>query len=189
MKQFFTINAEMGKKLPIVNSLRLLTIAVLLLAFASCNDSDNMDNAWQDANTEAYNAITKNPEYKALKTETGPTGVYYKVINSGEGTEHPLQTSSVKVLYKGSYYDGTVFDLGSSLNWVPSEFYLGSGGTIRGFSFALQNMVVGDKWEVWIPYYLGYGATDYYSGYTLVMKGNTTLVFDLELVSITQFPK
>ncbi|MDR3218456.1 MAG: FKBP-type peptidyl-prolyl cis-trans isomerase [Dysgonamonadaceae bacterium] len=189
MKRLFIIHTETGKKLSIVYALRLLAIAVLLLPFASCNDSDEADNAWRDANTEAYKKITTNPEYKALKTETGPSGVYYKVIKTGEGTEHPLQTSTVKVLYKGSYYDGSVFDLGSSLNGVPSEFYLGGGATVRGFSFALQNMVVGDKWEVWIPDYLGYGETDYYSGYTLMMKGGTTLVFDVELVSITQFPK
>jgi len=165
-----------------------------ILAFSSCKKNDDLE-VWREANTNAYNEIAKNPLYKALSTETGPTGVYYKVIKSGTGTEHPFQTSFVKVLYKGTYYDGSVFDAGTSGNDMPIEFDLTGQNIIRGFSFALQNMVIGDKWEIWIPYYLGYGAagytiTDYYyySTQTLI-KGYTTLVFEIELVSITQYPK
>ena len=170
----------------------LLIISASIGIFGACNKKNDDIEAWQEANTNAYEAITKNPEYKALHTSTGPEGVYYKVIKSGTGIESPIQTSKVKVLYKGTYYDGSVFDAGSSGNNIPVEFTTGS--TVRGFSFALQNMVVGDKWEIWIPYYLGYGAagytvSDYYSySYQTIIKGYTTLVFEVELVSITQYP-
>ena len=169
------------------NLFYLLTFTATILSFNACKDNSDID-AWREANISAYQAITRNWEYRELKTETGPTGVYYKVIKSGTGTEYPIQTSKVKVLYKGSFYEGTVFDPGTSGNDVPVEFFLTS--TVRGFSFAVQNMVVGDKWEIWIPYYLGYGIDgqyDYYSGRTLI-KGYTTLVFEVELVSITQYP-
>jgi len=175
------------------NVLNLFIIFTFLLSFSACSHNSS-DDTWREANTSAYEAITKNPDYKALLTETGPTGVYYKVIQSGTGTEHPLQTSKVKVLYKGTYYDGTVFDAGSSNSDVPVEFSLSGQSTIRGFSFAIQQMVVGDKWEIWIPYYLGYGATGYqvtdpytYTYQTLI-KGYTTLVFEIELASITLYP-
>jgi len=166
----------------------ILSFAVLLFTFIACN-KDNEINDWREANTKAYEAITKNSNYRELKTETGPSGVFFKIIKSGTGTEYPLQTSKVKVFYKGSYYDGTVFDKGSSLNDVPVEFP--TKDTVRGFSFALQNMVVGDKWEIWIPYYLGYGANGHYDSYTylLLIKGYTTLIFEVELLSITQYPK
>jgi FKBP-type peptidyl-prolyl cis-trans isomerase len=166
----------------------LLALLVLLSPFASCNDDDKTDEAWRDANVEAYNKITKDTNFKELRTATGPSGVYYKVIKTGSGTEYPIQTSNVKVLYKGVYYEGTVFDPGSSVSKVPTEIPLGS--CVRGFSFALQNMVVGDKWEIWIPYYLGYGATgkiDSYYG-TVLLKGYSTLVFEVELVEINQYP-
>ncbi|GHT83835.1 hypothetical protein FACS18947_0240 [Bacteroidia bacterium] len=168
--------------------LHLITCAVLLFSFAACKDDDKVDEAWRDANIEAYNKLTKDSSFKELKTETGPSGVYYKVIKNGEGTEYPIQTSSVKVLYKGTYYNGTVFDAGSGGNDVPIEF--STNNTVRGFGFALQNMVVGDKWEICIPYHLGYGASGYVDSYygTVYIKGYTTLFFEVELVEINQHP-
>ncbi|MCL1934004.1 MAG: FKBP-type peptidyl-prolyl cis-trans isomerase [Candidatus Azobacteroides sp.] len=170
------------------NLLYLFIISALFVSFGACKNDDKADDAWREANTDAYEAITKNPAYQALQTETGPTGVYYKVIQSGTGTEYPLQTSNVEVLYKGTYYDGTVFDSGTSGSGVPMELSLGS--LIRGFSFALQNMTVGDKWEIWVPYYLGYGESGYYNSSTgqTIIQGYTTLVFEVELVSITLYP-
>ena len=169
--------------------LNILSLIVLIASFHACKD-DNDTDIWREKNLNAYEAVTKNPDFHALQTETGPSGVYYKIIKTGTGTEYPLQTSNVKVLYKGTYYDGTVFDYGSSLNEIPVEFSLAGQNLIRGFSFALQQMVVGDRWEIWIPYFLGYGANGYYDSYSyqLIVKGYTTLIFEVELVSITQYP-
>jgi len=175
------------------NLLYFLIISTIIVSFSACNKNDSLD-AWRVANTNAYDAITKDPNYQALQTETGPSGVYYKVIQSGTGTEYPLQTSKVKVFYKGTYYDGTVFDSGTGDSEAPTEFSLSGQSLIRGFSFTLQNMVVGDKWEICIPYFLGYGATGYQvtDPYTYitqtVIKGYTTLIFTVELVSINQYP-
>jgi len=171
------------------NLLFLLCITALGISFHSCNNG-NSSSAWKNANMNAYDAITKNPDYSEVLTASGPTGVYKKVINSGTGTEYPFQTSKVKVLYQVTYYDGTTFDVGTSQSNTPAEFSLGGQSVVRGFSFALQQMVVGDKWEIWVPYYLGYGASDYYdpTTYQLVCKGYTTLIFQVELVSITEYP-
>ena len=168
----------------------LLILVFVAFSYISCNDS-TIDEAWKDANWKAYEAIKADLEYRDVrsisKNQTGPLGVYFKVVNKGTETEHPIETSKVSVLYHGYYYDETVFDAGSSGNGLPVEFI--TGETVRGFSFALQNMVVGDKWKICIPYYLGYGAagrTDNYGN--IVFKGYTTLFFDVELVSITQYP-
>jgi len=167
----------------------LLTIAALSISFSACNKSDST-TVWKDANVNAYNAMTKTQGYTEIQVATGPSGVYKKVLNSGTGTEHPLQTSKVKVLYQGTYYDGTIFDAGNIQSNAPVEFSLAGQSVVRGFSFALQQMVVGDKWEIWIPYYLGYGSSDYVSPttYQVICKAYTTLVFQVELVSITQYP-
>ena len=176
-----------------MKNLIYLTLSIFVaFSFASCNDN-KIDEAWKDANLDAYNKITKDPGYKDIRTTfhliggTGPLGVYFKEIKKGTGTERPFQTSKVKVLYYGYYYDETKFDAGSSGNNVPVEF--STTETVRGFSYALQNMVVGDHWKICIPYYLGYGAggrTDSYGN--VLLKGYTTLFFDVELVSITQYP-
>ena len=159
-----------------------LLISLISFSFATCSDDDN-DKEWKKANEDAYNAIAANPDYTELQTESGPSGVFYKVLpnDKPQGTEHPLHTSRVRVLYKGMYYDGSVFDAGTGDREVPAE--LSTAGTVRGFSFALQNMVVGDKWEIWIPWHLGYGNVG-----QSVIKGYTTLVFEVELVEIIQHP-
>jgi len=171
------------------NLLFVLIITALTVSFTACG-GDNSSNVWRNANIAAYDSITKVPGYSEILTPTGPTGVYRKVLNSGTGTEYPLQTSNVKVLYEGTYYDGTIFDVGTSQSNAPVEFSLGGQSVVRGFSFALQQMVVGDKWEIWIPYYLGYGSSDYMdpNTYQIICKAYTTLVFQVELVSITQYP-
>jgi FKBP-type peptidyl-prolyl cis-trans isomerase len=168
----------------------LILFLFIAFSFASCND-DKIDEAWKDANWEVYTAIRTNPEYTDIRSvsqnETGPTGVYYKELKKGTGTEHPLQTSAVTVLYSGKYYNGIYFDAGTSNN-IPISFSVAS--TVRGFSFALQNMVVGDKWEIVIPYYLGYGTSGSYNTitYQTEIPGYTTLFFEVELVSITTYP-
>ncbi|MBR5847956.1 MAG: FKBP-type peptidyl-prolyl cis-trans isomerase, partial [Bacteroidaceae bacterium] len=52
-------------------------------------------------------------------------------------------------------------------------------GLIEGFSIALQNMRVGDRWVVYIPQELGYGRRA--SG---PIPGCATLIFEIELLSI-----
>jgi peptidylprolyl isomerase/FKBP-type peptidyl-prolyl cis-trans isomerase FklB len=54
-------------------------------------------------------------------------------------------------------------------------------GVVDGFSTALQHMQVGDKWEIWIPWKLGYGESGNNS-----IQGYTTLVFEIELVAIVE---
>ena len=197
------------------NLFYLLLFAVLFVSFSGCKNNDNVDEAWRTANANAYDAITKNPAYHPIQTDdnTGPSGVYYKDIStipdSLKGTVYPLQTSDVKILYKVTYCDSTVLDAGTSLNKVPIKIpvydalgYTAGYGygpiyyglyqtpTPRGFSFALQHMVVGDKWEIWIPYYLAHGAIGLInSNYQTVIKGYTTLIFTVELVGITEYPK
>ena len=63
--------------------------------------------------------------------------------------------NTVKVHYKGSLEDGSVFD--SSENREPLEFTLGSGQIIPGFEKAVQGMSTGDSTEVKIQSDQAYG--------------------------------
>lgn len=103
-------------------------------------------------------------------------GVLYKVIQSGDaGTPHPLCNSVVTVHYSGRTINGKVFD--SSRGGVAPAFRLSD--LIEGWVIALQHMVVGDKWEIYIPAELGYGR---YSQPGI--PGGSTLIFDIELLGI-----
>lgn len=160
----------------------LLFVSVFAFSFIGCDDKDD-DNEWRDLNIAAYNKIVSNSEYSHVTVPEGPTGTYRKIINKGNGTEYPINTSKVKVYYKGYLYDGTVFDNGTSITERPAEFELGGSSVVRGFSVAIQNMVVGDKWEIVIPYHLGYGTSKYGS-----IPGYTTLFFEVELLEIDRYP-
>lgn len=63
--------------------------------------------------------------------------------------------SVVKVHYRGTLEDGTVFD--SSLGREPLEFTIGAGTMIPGFENAVRGMEVGQKKTVTIPADEAYG--------------------------------
>ena len=168
----------------------LLLVSLVSFGFFSCNEKED-NTEWREANIAAYEKIAMDPSYELLKGEPGsPLGVYYKEVKKGDGQLYPIQTSKVKALYKGSYYDKSVFDAGSSVNEVPLDITLnGYPIPVRGLSTAMQTMVVGDKWEIVVPYYLGYGAADTYDDYgRMVMRGYTTLFFEIELLEIELHP-
>ena len=62
---------------------------------------------------------------------------------------------TVKVHYKGTLTDGTLFD--SSEKREPLEFKVGEGMVIHGFDNALIDMQVGDQKTVNIPVLEAYG--------------------------------
>ncbi len=62
---------------------------------------------------------------------------------------------NVKVHYKGTLADGTVFD--SSEGREPLEFVVGSGQVIQGFDEALVGMSTGESKVVEIPVDKAYG--------------------------------
>lgn len=106
-----------------------------------------------------------------------PSGLQYKIITQGNG-EKPTISDKVKVHYKGSFIDGTVFD-SSIERGEPLTFGLDS--VIKGWTEVLQLMPVGSKWEVYIPYDLAYGEAD-----RGTIKPYSNLIFEIELLEIVK---
>lgn len=67
-----------------------------------------------------------------------------------------LPGSTVKVHYKGTLNDGSVFD--SSEGRDPIEFQVGAGQVIPGFDAAIQQMEAGGNQTITIPSAEAYGA-------------------------------
>jgi|NGEPerStandDraft_6_1074524.scaffolds.fasta_scaffold02192_6 FKBP-type peptidyl-prolyl cis-trans isomerase len=105
-----------------------------------------------------------------------PTGFLYKEIKAGTGAS-PKATDKVKVHYRGTLTDGTVFD--SSIDrGEPVTFPL--TGVIPCWTQGLQLMKTGGKARLVCPSELAYGD----AGSPPKIKGGATLVFEVELISI-----
>lgn len=104
------------------------------------------------------------------------SGIQYEVLTAAEGAK-PKATDTVKVHYHGTLIDGTVFD-SSVERGEPATFPLNR--VIKGWTEGVQLMSVGSKFRFHIPSELAYGARA--TGDKI--KANSTLIFDVELLSI-----
>ncbi len=109
---------------------------------------------------------------------TTASGLQYKVLHEGTGTEHPLSTDKVTVHYHGTLIDGTVFD-SSIERGEPIAF--GLNQVIPGWTEGVQLMVIGEKTRFFIPSKLAYGNRS--AG---KIKPGSSLVFDVELIGINK---
>lgn len=105
-----------------------------------------------------------------------PKGIYYKVLAEGkQDGRHPSPRSIITAHYTGKTIDGKPFD--SSRGGAPLAIRLCD--LIDGWIIALQQMCVGDKWEVYIPAEMGYGRFSQPG-----IPGGSTLIFEIELLGI-----
>jgi len=113
---------------------------------------------------------------KREEVDITETGLQYEVLASGDG-ESPAESSTVRVHYHGTLVDGTVFD--SSVDrGEPIEFPV--NGVIAGWTEALLMMKPGDKWKLFIPHNLAYGA----NGAGGVIGPYQALIFEVELLAV-----
>ena len=123
------------------------------------------------ANTEWLEAKSREEGVMAL-----PKGIYYKVLNSGNQTgPSPTVRSIITAHYTGRTIDGRQFD--SSRGGVPLACRLCD--LIEGWIIAIQQMHIGDKWELYIPADMGYGKFSQPG-----IPGGSTLIFEIELLGI-----
>ena len=167
---------------------KYLHIALMLLCVfvvSSCKDDDDDTEAVE---REAYK-LEQDIAFQAKVNETGFVRWY-----SEAGGKQAYFNSRVSVYYKGSLTDGTEFDArlfedGTPFKCAVSSYYAnysnsnpnGYGSVISGWTVALQHMVEGDKYEVWIPQQLAYGASDNGD-----IPAYSTLIFEIELVSVDE---
>lgn len=124
---------------------------------------------------EGKEFLEKNKTRKGVITTA--SGLQYEVIKEGSGAK-PKLTDKVTVHYKGTLIDGTVFE-SSYDNNKPAAFPL--QGVIPGWTEALQLMMPGSKYKIYLPTDLAYGSRVRPGG---KIKPNMALIFEIELLSI-----
>lgn len=107
---------------------------------------------------------------------TTESGLQYRIIEKANG-KIPGPTDKVLVHYRGRLVDGTEFDSSYKRN-RPASFRVNQ--VIKGWTEALQMMPRGSTWQLVIPPELGYGER----GAGNMIPPNSTLIFDVELISI-----
>lgn len=105
-------------------------------------------------------------------TPSGPSSLEITDTQVGTGAT-AVAGDTVTINYVGKLTNGTTFDSGSF------SFRLGTGSVIAGFDQGVTGMKIGGKRHIVIPPSLGYG-----NQAKPGIPANSTLVFDVELVSI-----
>merc|ERR1712113_210527 len=156
-----------------------LTLAFLFTAVTNLADAGT-----NEAGKKFLEENAKKPGVITL-----PSGLQYKVLREGSGEDHPAVNSPCECHYAGTTPALTpdAIDLDES-KWAEfdSSYKRGSptsfapNQVIKGWTEAMQLMVEGDKWEMYIPSELGYGD----GGSGAKIKGGDVLIFRMEILKI-----
>jgi len=183
-----------------------------VLGMVSCSESDDTPEEFPDwrnyneAFMQRFVTDSVGHGWERILNYSYPPGyeadaygyIYVKRLKHGGGERRPIFTDSVDVHYQGrllpstTYRNGYIFDQswlsGTQLDVnINSPARLVVAGMVDGFTTALQNMAVGDRWLVYIPYKLGYGVRPVgYGANSPGIAGTeySTMLFDITLSKI-----
>jgi FKBP-type peptidyl-prolyl cis-trans isomerase len=110
-----------------------------------------------------------------------PDGLGYEIVKPGTG-DFPKPTQIVKVNYTGRFLNGTVFD-STAQHPTPGPIEIALDQVIPGWTEGLQKINAGGQIRLYIPGNLAYGDQP-----PPGMAPNSTLVFDVELLSFKDAP-
>ena len=171
--KFQTLVDYFGSYALVEITLLLLVILPTIAVYKLTKEDKTMSKKAQyiQANKDWLEAKSKEEGVKAL-----PKGIYYKVLSEGnQESAKPTVRSIITAHYTGRTIDGKQFD--SSRGGVPLACRLCD--LIEGWIIAMQQMHIGDKWELYIPAEMGYGKFSQPG-----IPGGSTLIFEIELLGI-----
>ena len=185
----------------------IVALLGLLASCSESSDEVEEYPDWQNYNATQWNQIYANATQRIAAGDTSwkiiknwsledslhtenTAYIVVHVLNEGTGSGSPLYTDSVRVHYtgwllpstsyssngKGFQFDTTLPTGTTEQTAAPAQFAVST--LTDGFSTALQNMHIGDEWEVYIPWTLGYNTT----GSTNI-PAYSVLIFDMKLMS------
>lgn len=110
-----------------------------------------------------------------LDYERSESGMYFSIVNEGDGEDYIRLTDNVTFTYRGSFITGEVFQIikeQEALSFQVREL-------IVGWQEALSLLKNHGKINIIIPPHLGYGSKE-----TGLIKPNSILVYELEVLDV-----
>ena len=143
-----------------------------------------------------FKSLMKSHDYDSGCTTDS---IYVRIVERGDGNYSPLWTDTVRMSYRGwmmpsvyklynkdnllvdslrqEVFSQTYYNEYNEATAMPGVYGLTS--LVEGFSTALQYMVAGDDWFVYVPYALAYGSTA-----TGTIPAYSTLVWRIHLNAV-----
>ena len=182
-------------------------IAALVLSLSACSESDDTVEEypnWENKNASYWDSlytatqakvssgdsswkIIKNFSLEDTLTSSKTDYIIVNVQTAGKGSGSPLYTDSVRVRYTGqllpstSYPSGYIFgttNYNEAADSISGTADFKVSGLTSGFATAVQHMHIGEVWEVYVPWTLGYGTEGSSS-----IPGYSVLRFRIQLIA------
>ncbi|HNW71460.1 MAG TPA: FKBP-type peptidyl-prolyl cis-trans isomerase [Candidatus Paceibacterota bacterium] len=158
---------EKNKKNMVVWFLIVL-IVIAFFVYITIKSSNSTKQVGDEQNINMNNSQVEGVKVTVLQEGTGD------VVKSGD---------TVAVNYTGKFTDGTAFDSNIDPKFEhvqPFVFTVGAGQVIKGWDVGVEGMKIGEKRSLEIAPEFAYGE----NGAGEIIPPNTTLIFEVELLSI-----
>lgn len=164
----------------------LAVSSICLLILGSCLKTKNTNKCGVPESTviaplSEQQALQDSLTAHGIQATKDSAGFYYTINNPGTGSLVPNLCSSIAVYYKGSFFNGNVFD--SSTTGNPVTFQLGN--VIAGWQKGIPLVTKGGDITLYIPPTLAYGInprTD--QNGDIAIPANSYLVFHVSILDI-----
>lgn len=151
----------------------LACLPVLTLISCSKSTDEMVPQAMAETDTRIQQYLFAHNEIAVRD----PSGLYYRVYQSGDSVHYAKPTSIVYVNYTNQLIDGTIVDASFDVtNFNNRELK----NHIPGWQIGLGKISKGGRIRMYIPPYLAFGAT----GVPDIVPSNAILISDVELVDI-----
>ncbi|WP_375560124.1 FKBP-type peptidyl-prolyl cis-trans isomerase [Bernardetia sp. OM2101] len=156
----------------------------LFSLFSSCNNDEIEPLIDETVQAEREDQIIQQYlEENNLTAQKTDLGIYYIVLEEGEGTEMPTTASSVTVNYIGKVLYGRQFD-NSYETGQPLTFKLGTNSVVIGFEEAVKQMKLNERTLFFIPSRYAYKGSGITSGGREIIPPLATLIFEMKLEAL-----
>jgi FKBP-type peptidyl-prolyl cis-trans isomerase FkpA len=154
--------------------LAAVLFVVLVTACHKNKDKDDFDTAAQAAKDEELIKLYIDTA-KLTGMVRDSTGLYYKILEHGTGTDTMILSSKMKVSYTGKLLNGNVFEKADSTTLGGLMLM----NLIKGWQYGLRKTTAGGRMLMIIPSGLAYGR-----GSRDSIPANSVLVFDMKLIDV-----